>query len=219
MTIHKTGRRFLIFLFLILLIINVGLYFIFINTSLVYKLFSAISIIFYLTTFIFFRRPNRSPNINEKYVLSPADGEIVAVEETTENEYFNKKLLKVSIFMSMWNVHINWFPVSGTITYQKHHKGKHMAAFLPKSSTENENMTTVIKMADNREILVRQIAGAVARRVVTFINKNQMCQQGNELGFIKFGSRVDLFLPLDTKINVELKQKVKGSLTIIGILK
>ena len=219
MTIHKTGLRFLILLFLILLIINIGLYFIFINTSLVYKLFSAISIIFYLITFVFFRRPNRSPNINGKYVLCPADGEIVAVEETFEDEYLHKKLLKVSVFMSIWNIHINWLPVSGIIKYQKHHSGRHFAAFLPKSSTENENMTTVIKMEDNREILVRQIAGAVARRVVTFVNKDQMCQQGNELGFIKFGSRVDLFLPLDTKINVELKQKVKGSLTIIGILK
>ncbi len=219
MTIHKTGCQFLIFLFLILLIINVGIFSLFKDDHLVYKLFSTISILFYFAIFIFFRRPNRVVNVNEKHVLSPADGEVVAVEETIENEYFNQKLLKVSVFMSIWNIHINWIPVSGIVKYQKHHNGRHFAAFLPKSSTENENMTTVIKMADNREILVRQIAGAVARRVVTLVNKTQMCQQGNELGFIKFGSRVDVFLPLDTKINVKLKQKVKGSQTIIGTLK
>ena len=219
MKIHKTGHRFLIFLFFILLLLNYGVYFLCRDTNIVYKLFSAISIILYLIIFIFFRKPNRLVNINEKHILAPADGEIVAVEETTENEYLNQKLIKVSVFMSIWNIHINWLPVGGTITYQKHHNGRHVAAFLPKSSTDNENMTTVIKMEDDREILVRQIAGAVARRVVTFVNKNQMCQQGNELGFIKFGSRVDVFLPLDTKINVKLKQKVKGSQTIIGILK
>ena len=219
MRIHKTGYRFLIFLFLILLIINIGIFFLFKEIQLVYKLFSIISILFYFAIFIFFRRPNRVAIINEKYVLAPADGEIVAVEEVIENEYFNQKLLKVSVFMSIRNIHINWFPVSGIVKYQKHHNGKHFAAFLPKSSTENENITTVIKMEDDREVLVRQIAGAVARRVVTFVNKNQKCQQGNELGFIKFGSRVDVFLPLNTKINVKLKQKIKGSQTIIGTLK
>lgn len=219
MTTHKTGHRFLIIVFLILLPLNVAIFLSFKDNHLVYKLFFTISFILYFIIFVFFRKPNRIATLNEKHVLSPADGEIVAIEETIENEYFNQKLLKVSVFMSIWNVHVNWFPVSGAITYQKHHNGKHMAAFLPKSSTENENMTNVIKMEDGKEILVRQIAGAVARRVVTFVNKNQKCQQGNELGFIKFGSRVDLFLPLDTKINVELKQKVKGTQTIIAVLK
>lgn len=219
MTIHKTGHRFLIVVFFILLTLNLVVYYFCRDIQLLYKLFFLISFILYSFIFIFFRKPNRIANINEKHVLSPADGEIVAVEETTENEYLNQKMLKVSVFMSIWNIHINWLPVSGSVCYHKHHNGKHVAAFLPKSSTDNENITTVIKMDDGIKILVRQIAGAVARRVVSYVNKDEVCKQGTELGFIKFGSRVDVFLPLDTEITVKLKQKVKGSQTIIGILK
>ena len=142
MTIHKTGHRFLIVIFLILLPINISIYLSFKNKHLVYQLFFVTSFIIYFIIFIFFRKPKRIATIDEKNILSPADGEIVAIEETTENEYFKQKMLKVSVFMSVWNVHINWLPVSGTIVYKKHHDGKHIAAFLPKSVTAVPPLTS-----------------------------------------------------------------------------
>ena len=140
----------------------------------------------------------------------------MVIEETFEPEYFGDRRLQVSVFMSVYNVHINWIPVPGIIKYFKHHSGNFMAAYLPKSSTENERATTVIEMENGTEILVRQIAGAVAKRIISYPKTNTVVNQQNELGFIRFGSRVDLFLPLGTKVNVELCQKVIGSQTIIA---
>ena len=179
---------------------------------------------FLATTFVlifvmrFFRYPRRTIEPKPHSVISPADGQIVAIEETFESEYFNDHRLQVSVFMSVNNVHINWFPVPGIVKYFKHHSGKFMAAYLPKSSTENERATTVIQMADGTEILVRQIAGAVAKRIITYSRVDAKVNQQNELGFIRFGSRVDLFLPVGTKVNVELCQNVTGSQTVIAEL-
>ena len=166
----------------------------------------------------FFRYPQRSIELKPNSVLSPADGQIVAIEETTESEYFGDRRLQVSVFMSVNSVHINWIPVPGIIKYFKHHSGKFMAAYLPKSSSDNERATTVIEMPDGTEILVRQIAGAVAKRIISYSKVNAQVNQQNELGFIRFGSRVDLFLPIGTKVKVELCQNVIGSQTVIADL-
>lgn len=166
----------------------------------------------------FFRHPRRTIESKPKSAFSPADGQIVAIEETVELEYFNDRRLQVSVFMSVYNVHVNWIPVPGVVKYFKHHNGRFMAAYLPKSSTDNERATTVIQMADGTEILVRQIAGAVAKRIISYPKVNAKVTQQNELGFIRFGSRVDLFLPVGTKVLVELGQLVTGSQTVIADL-
>ncbi|MCC8147080.1 MAG: phosphatidylserine decarboxylase family protein, partial [Bacteroidales bacterium] len=168
----------------------------------------------------FFRSPHciftgKTKNV----VVAPADGTIVVVEEVFEAEYFQEKKLQVSVFMSITNVHVNWIPVDGKIIHYSHQNGRFMAAYLPKSSTENERSTVVIKRENGEEILVRQIAGAMAKRIVTYAEEGQDCHINEQLGFIKFGSRVDLFLPLDTDIKVELDQKVYGNQTIIVYLK
>jgi len=166
----------------------------------------------------FFRHPRRTIELKPNSVLSPADGQIVAIEETIESEYFGDRRLQVSVFMSVYNVHVNWVPVPGVVKYFKHHNGRFMAAYLPKSSTDNERATTVIQMENGTEILARQIAGAVAKRIITYAKVNAVVTQRNELGFIRFGSRVDLFLPIGTKVFVELGQLVTGSQTVIADL-
>ena len=166
----------------------------------------------------FFRHPRRTIELKPNSVLSPADGQIVAIEETIESEYFGDRRLQVSVFMSVYNVHVNWVPVPGVVKYFKHHNGRFMAAYLPKSSTDNERATTVIQMENGTEILARQIAGAVAKRIITYAKVNAVVTQRNELGFIRFGSRVDLFLPVGTKVYVELGQLVTGSQTVIADL-
>ncbi len=164
----------------------------------------------------FFRNPTRViPQLDDRKIYAPADGKVVVIEEAVESEYFKDKRLMVSIFMSPLNVHANRVPVSGSVTYAKYHKGKYLVAWHPKSSTENERTTTVIQ-SDGKEILVRQIAGAVARRIKNYMSEGQSVTQGQELGFIKFGSRSDIFLPLGTKINVTMDQMVKGNIDVIA---
>ncbi len=214
MFIHKEGYRLLIILFIILLFINLVIYYL--SSHLINIICIGISVLFFLFILSFFRRPKRKIIINNNHILAPADGKVVAIEQTQEYEYFHNKRLLVSIFMSPLNVHINWFPVSGLIKYFKHHQGKYLVAWHPKSSTENERATVVIEKDDNTEILIRQIAGILARRIVSYSKIGQKILQGEELGFIKFGSRVDLLLPLNVKINVILNQKVKGNKTIIA---
>jgi phosphatidylserine decarboxylase len=164
----------------------------------------------------FFRSPRRETNRGEKIILAPADGKVVVIERTIEPEYFRDERIQVSIFMSATNVHVNWYPVDGHIHYYYYHPGKHMVAFSPKSSLENERATTVIETPQKQEVLIRQIAGAVARRIKCYPKIGEPVSQGEELGFIKFGSRVDLLLPVHTKIDVQLGQKVTGKQTIIG---
>lgn len=216
MRIHKEGISVIIFVFITWLFTNYAVsltgeiffrYFIFLVTTVL--LFMSVR---------FFRFPRREIKTRPDCILSPADGTIVAIEETEEKEYFKDQRLQISVFMSVNNVHVNWIPVPGIIQYVKHHSGRFMAAYLPKSSTDNERASTVIKMKDGTEILVRQIAGAVAKRIVTYPKENMEVTQKTQLGFIRFGSRVDLFLPIGTKVNVELCQKVFGSQTVLAQL-
>ena len=164
----------------------------------------------------FFRIPNRKIEKNDNILLSPADGKVVVIEKTHEPEYFKDERIQVSIFMSPLNVHSNAYPAAGEIVYTKYHKGKYLVAWHPKSSTENERSTVVLKTKNGKEILIRQIAGAVARRICPYSNKGEVVEQGDELGFIKFGSRVDLFLPPDTKILCNINDVSLHSITKIA---
>lgn len=163
----------------------------------------------------FFRIPNRSYTNGHEKIVSPCDGTVVVIEEVEADEYFKDKRLQVSIFMSPLNVHVNRNPVNGEVLYSQYHKGKYLVAWHPKSSTENERHSVVYRQGD-KEMLVKQIAGALAKRIVNYLRPGDVVQQGAEMGFIKFGSRVDLLLPLDTKIDVKLNEKVKGGVTVIG---
>lgn len=179
---------------------------------------AVLAIVFYLVILQFFRNPpRRVPVEDNNIVYAPADGKVVVIEETVEPEYFQDKRLQVSIFMSPVNVHVNRNPVGGEVTYNKYHPGKYLVAWHPKSSTENERTTVVINNG-NTEILLRQIAGALAKRIKNYLEVGQSVRQGEDFGFIKFGSRVDIFLPPGTKIDVELNQKVKGNKTVIARL-
>jgi phosphatidylserine decarboxylase len=215
MRIHREGFRILVIIFILLAVLSV------IAVSLTGSR-TAVNLIaltdFLLLVFFlrFFRKPDRHFIQNPKGILAPADGEIVVIEEVLEDEYFHDKRIQISIFMSVWDVHINWLPVPGTVVYKKYHPGKYLIARHPKSSTENERSTVVIKRPDGTEILVRQIAGFVARKISTYPETNQVVKQGDELGFIKFGSRVDLFLPLNSKVNVHLNETSVAKLTILA---
>jgi phosphatidylserine decarboxylase len=165
----------------------------------------------------FFRIPARQLTTGDNLVIAPADGKVVVIEETIDTEYFKEKRLQVSVFMSPANVHVNRNPISGEVVYNQYHKGKYLVAWNPKSSTENERHSVVIKK-NTTEILVKQIAGALAKRIVNYLQVGQKVDQTDEMGFIKFGSRVDLLLPIGTKINVELNQVVQGGVTVIATL-
>ncbi len=181
------------------------------------KWLAQLSLLFILILILqFFRNPKRRTNKNFDEILSPVDGKVVVIEEVMETEYFNQKRRQVSIFMSPINVHVTRYPSSGTIKYSKYHPGKYLVAWHPKSSEENERTTVVVRTPKFGDILFRQVAGAMARRIVNYAEKGESVQQGDDSGFIKFGSRVDLFLPLDCNINVTLNQKVKGAETCIA---
>ena len=174
-----------------------------------------ISIIFLALVLQFFRNPKRAVVLNENHIIAPADGKVVVIEETVETEYYKDKRIQVSIFMSPLNVHVNRYPLSGEVKYAKYHPGKFLVAWHPKSSTENER-TTVVVENNKLSVLFRQIAGAVAKRIVMYSTEGDTAIQGDDFGFIKFGSRVDLFLPLNARINVQIDEKVKGNQTIIA---
>ena len=213
MKIHKEGKVILLRLTLILVALLTSVFFLFPKALLIS---SIVAIILFLLVLQFFRNPNReilTPDNN--LIYAPADGKVVVIEETFEKEYFNEKRLQVSIFMSPTNVHVNRNPISGTVNYFKYHPGKYLVAWHPKSSTENERTTVVIGTGDV-EILCRQIAGALAKRIVNYLQEGEEVQQGSEMGFIKFGSRVDLFLPIGTKVDVSLGQKVRGNKTVLA---
>lgn len=172
--------------------------------------------ILFLLILQFFRNPKRSFLLDVEHVLSPVDGKVVVIEEVFEKEYFNDKRLQISVFMSPINVHITRFPVEGKVVYSKYHPGKYLVAWHPKSSEENERTTVVIENEVFGEVLYRQIAGALAKRIVNYAEVGQEVKQADDSGFIKFGSRVDVFLPLDAEINVSLNQKVKGGISILA---
>ncbi len=167
----------------------------------------------------FFRKPSRQSTHDKNQVIAPADGKIVAIEETYVKEYFNDNRLQVSIYMSGFDIHVNWVPLSGIIAYYRYYPGPHYPAWHPKSSDKNEHNTTILQCDNGQEIMIRQIAGILARRIKYYAEPGKRVFRGDELGFIKFGSRVDLFLPVNTKVNVELHQKVKGSVTVLAEFK
>lgn len=215
MTFHKEGYPSLIITILFIAIVKY-LSHLFIEINAI-RILIDVFLVFLLVIIIqFFRSPAREGKINENHILSPADGKVVAIEEIEETEYFKDKRIQVSVFMSPINVHINWFPISGLVSYEKYHPGKYLVAWHPKSSTENERTTVVVKHDNGQEVLLRQIAGALARRIVNYAKKDHTAIQGEQFGFIKFGSRVDIILPLGTKINVKLNQKVKGKQSVIA---
>ncbi|KGN82348.1 phosphatidylserine decarboxylase [Porphyromonadaceae bacterium COT-184 OH4590] len=219
MRIHREGRVILISMFILLVVINIIFHFKNpLGVTFIINL--AVSIATFGFFLYFFRNPERIVEIDDdSLVIAPADGRIVTIEEVEEYEYFEgEKLKQVSIFMSPFNVHANWYPINGSVLYAKHHSGRHKAAYLPKSSHENERSTIVIESKTGKKILVRQIAGALARRIVTYAAPNHASQLNHHLGFIKFGSRVDIFLPLEAEVFVTLAERTRGNETIIARL-
>lgn len=215
MKIHKEGILIIVIVLTFVIALNLLSYWTVKNPWLQVML-AIVSVMFFLLVVWFFRDPARKFIPNRFAINCPADGYVVVIDEVVENEYFKDQRIQVSIFMSPLNVHINRFPVSGTIKYIRYHPGKYLVAWHPKSSELNERSTVVIEDHEGHEILVRQIAGAVARRIATYAVEGMKVEQGEELGFIKFGSRVDLFLPLGTSVDVKIGQKVKGNITMIG---
>ncbi len=219
MTFHREGRSIMlgsIALFVLFSVAN--FYFL---KDLIFGLFLFLELGFLVLLYLvlqFFRIPKRTCTGAELDIMCPADGKVVVIEEVEETEYFKDKRIQVSIFMSPLNVHANYYPISGAVSYTKYHPGLFLVAWHPKSSTDNERSTCVVKHENGQEILFRQIAGAMARRICYYAQKGDQATQGAEFGFIKFGSRVDLFLPLGTKIDVQLNQKVKAKLTKLGSL-
>ena len=216
MRFHKEGYAslFLVLVFSVI-IIFIAHYF-FPNFKIAHWFAYLLSSILTITIVQFFRNPIRKYTLGENLIICPADGKVVVIEETNEGEYFKDKRLQVSIFMSPTNVHINRFPISGIISFFKYHSGKFLVAYDPKSSTDNERTTIVVKHKNGTEILFRQIAGALARRIVWYCKEGEIAQQCEQMGFIKFGSRVDLFLPIGTKLNIKLGDMVRGSQTVLG---
>lgn len=216
MTIHKEGYTSLALTVLLIFVVNAFVHYYFPDTEWIKWLVYVISFVLFITILQFFRSPSRKWTQNEKHIICPADGKVVVIEETEETEYFKDKRLQVSIFMSPINVHVNRNPISGIVKFVKYHKGKYLVAWDPKSSTDNERTTIVIESKQGVPVLFRQIAGALARRIVWYVKEGDEVKQGDQFGFIKFGSRVDVFLPLGTKINVKIGDTVQGGISVLG---
>ena len=215
--IHREGRGIILTLSFLLFAINVPIYLWEPHWAFALTLVLTALLLVFVT--YFFRNPVRVLEIDDPdFVISPCDGKVVVIEPTQENDHFHDQRLQVSIFMSPFNVHANWYPVEGTVLRSEHQNGRHMGAWLPKSSTENERSLVVIETLSGVQVMVRQIAGAMARRVVTYGKVGKPCRRNEHLGFIKFGSRVDMYLPMDTEMFVTLGETVKGNDTIIARL-
>lgn len=218
MNIHKEGYKSIALSALVFGAVNI-IFFYFFSASMpvvAWIIFGA-TLLLLLFIISFFRSPKRNFTVAHHQVICPADGKVVVIEEITDVEYFHDKRIQVSIFMSPANVHLNRIPMTGEVQYSQYHKGKYLVAWHPKSSTENERHSVVIK-SDNVEILVKQIAGAVAKRIINYLKVGQVVMQGTEMGFIKFGSRVDVLLPVGTELNVKLNQNVKGGVTVLATI-
>ena len=218
MNIHKEGYKSIALSALLFGAVNV-IFFYFFSASLPVAGWVVFGVSLLVLVFVisFFRSPRRNCTVAHHQVICPADGKVVVIEEITDAEYFHDKRIQVSIFMSPANVHINRIPMTGEVEYSQYHKGKYMVAWHPKSSVENERHTVVIK-SESAEIMVKQIAGAIAKRIVNYLKVGQVVQQGAEMGFIKFGSRVDVLLPIGTQLNVKLNQPVKGGGTVLATI-
>ena len=216
MTIHKEGYKTIAWATIIFGLINiVSFYYLSFSTPVISTLIFIVTLGLLIFLISFFRIPTRNFTINEDAIVAPADGKVVAIEEVQADEYFNDRRIQVSIFMSPLNVHVNRNPVSGDVAYSQYHKGKYLVAWHPKSSTENERHTIVYRK-DGKEVLTKQIAGALAKRIVNYLQTGQKVKQTDEMGFIKFGSRVDLLLPLDAKILVKIGDMPKGGITVVA---
>lgn len=218
MTIHKEGYTTIALSILFIFIINAFVDYNYYDLTWLRWFVYIFSAALFIIVLQFFRNPSRSFSSGENLVICPADGKVVVIEETEEGEYFKDRRLQVSIFMSPVNVHINRNPISGVVKFFKYHPGKYLAAWNPKSSTENERTTTVVEHKNGTPVLFRQIAGALARRIVWYVKEGDQVVQTEQFGFIKFGSRVDVFLPVGTKVNVELNDVVKGGITTLATL-
>jgi len=218
MKIHKEGYTILLTLLVVLAGIDVAVFYTTCNVPFIFWAVLFVSLVLFGIVLQFFRFPQRQLTVNDNQVICPADGKVVVIEETTETEYFKDKRIQVSVFMSPFNVHINWYPIAGVVKFFKYHPGKFLVAWHPKSSTENERTTYVVENSKKVQVLFRQIAGALARRIVAYGKEGDIVKQGTQFGFIKFGSRVDIYLPLGTKINVEIDQKVKGGVSVLAEL-
>jgi len=215
-SIHREGYKIIIAVFFLLAVINVAGYLIWPEIKLLHWGLLIASLLFFSFILYFFRMPARNLEPNPLMIYAPADGKVVVIEETLEKEYFKDIRLQISIFMSPFNMHSNRYPISGTVSYVKYHPGKKIVAWSPKSSELNERSTVVVTSENGTEILVRQVAGAVARRIVTYSKKGDQVHQGDEFGFIKFGSRVDIFLPEGTEVDVQMFEQVRANRTIIA---
>ena len=216
MKFHKEGYVSLVLVLVFSAIITFIAHFFFPTFAIAHWFAYALSAFLTIVIVQFFRHPTRVHTKGDNLIIAPADGKVVVIEETTENEYFKDKRLQVSIFMSPINVHVNRYPIAGVVSFFKYHPGKFLAAWEPKSSTDNERTTIVVKHKNGTEILFRQIAGALARRIVWYTKQGDVAEQCGEMGFIKFGSRVDLFFPIGTKLNVKIGDVVKGSQSVLG---
>ena len=216
--IHTEGTNILLILLLILVVINLSAW-MFIRPAVIPAVFSSVCGVFYLFVVSFFRSPRRTfRGERENVVVSSVDGTVVALEEVFEPEVLRRKVRMLSVFMSVLNVHANWFPVDGKVLLVRHHSGRFLSAYLPKASIENERSTVLIRANNGQEILVRQIAGAVARRIVTYAEPGERANIEDHMGFIKFGSRVDIYLPLDAKVKVKIGDKTVGGITEVALL-
>ena len=219
MTIHHEGTNILILLFIVLAVLNVPVW-LFMPPYILPAILSGLSLVVYMFVFNFFRSPRRYYRGERRNsVVSSVDGKVVALERVYEGEYLKSDAIMLSVFMSPLNVHANWFPVDGTVEYVKHHEGRFLSAYLPKASTENERSTVGIRDNDGNRITMRQVAGAMARRIVTYARKGEPASIDEHMGFIKFGSRVDLYLPLDSRILVRLGDVTRGGVTNVAELK
>lgn len=217
--IHREGTNILLVLLLIMIVINLSAW-MFIRPAVIPIVFSSICGVLYLLVVNFFRSPRRTfRGDRERVVVSSVDGTVVALEEVFEPEVLRRKVRMLSVFMSVFNVHANWFPVDGEVLMVRHHKGRFLSAYLPKASIENERSTVLIRAVNGQEILMRQIAGAVARRIVTYAQPGEPADIEDHMGFIKFGSRVDIYLPLDAEIYVKVGDKTVGGVTTVGRLR
>ena len=217
--IHKEGKTILLCLLALLCVLNITLWWQSVPKPFVITA-TVVSIVAFCYFLYFFRSPRRIVSVSDPSLLiAPADGKIVVIEETDENEFLHERRIQVSIFMSLISVHANWYPVEGTVTRVEHMSGRFHKAWLPKASTENERSLVVIRTESGADVLVRQVAGAMARRIVTYAEVGEECYIDEHMGFIKFGSRVDVYLPLDTEVYVDLEQKTVGNETVIAKLK
>ncbi|MCI0522795.1 MAG: phosphatidylserine decarboxylase family protein [Bacteroidales bacterium] len=214
--IHREGYRIIFALFILLAAVNVAVPRVWPALDTLQLVLLVGSVLFFAFILYFFRVPARHIDPDPLLIYAPADGKVVVIEETFEKEYFKDTRLQISIFMSPFNMHSNKYPISGTVSYVKYHPGKKIVAWSPKSSELNERSTVVVESESGTEILIRQVAGAVARRIVTYSRKGDKVQQGGELGFIKFGSRVDIFLPEGTVVDVQMFEQVRANRTIIA---